>query len=163
MTQIKPKNTGKKILTNRIFIFFGLLLVLILLSGYYAANYQNHLQYPNTAVILKNYPAGETVSVTGSVIKINNIKSFIVTDSYHGKVVYYTVYSSEKVSIGDQIEVLGVLGNSYQINASKILSVSTFDYKFLLLRSFIAFLIFFFFFRRYWRFDFRKMEFRRLK
>ena len=139
MTQLKPKKTVKKILTNRTFIFFGLLLVLILLSSYYAANYQNHLQYPNTAVILKNYPAGETVSVTGSVIKINNIKSFIVTDSYHGKVVYYTVYSSEKVSIGDQIEVLGVLGNSYQINASKILSVSTFDYKFLLLRSFIAF------------------------
>ncbi len=162
MTQLKPKKTVKKVLTNRIFIFFGLLLVLILLSGYYAANYQNHLQYPNTAVILKNYPIGETVSVTGSVIKINN-NSFIVTDSYHGKVVYYTVYSSEKVSIGDQVEVLGVLGNSYQINASRILSVSPFDYKFLLQRSFIAFLIFLFFFIRYWRFDFRKMEFRRLK
>ena len=162
MSQLKTYSTVKKILTNRAFIFFGLLLVIIILSGYYAANYENHLQYPNTAVILENYTAGETVSVTGSVIKINN-NSFIVTDSYHGKVVYYTVYSSEKVSIGDQIEVLGILGNSYQINASKILSVSTFDYKFLLLRSFIAFLIFLFFFRRYWRFDFRKMEFRRLK
>ena len=162
MTQLKPKKTVKKILTNRTFIFFGLLLVLILLSSYYAANYQNHLQYPNTAVIQKNYTAGETVSVTGSVIQVNN-NSFLLTDAYHHNVVNYKVYSTQKVSVGDQVEVLGILGNSYQINASKIQSVSTFDYKFLLLRSFIAFLIFLFFFRRYWGFDCRKMEFRRLK
>lgn len=162
MTQLKPYTTVKKILTNRAFIFFGLLLVLILLSNYYSANYQNHLQYPNTAVILKNYPAGETVSVTGSVIQVYN-DSFLLTDAYHHNVVYYKVFSPQKMSFGDQVEVLGVLGNSYQINALKIQSVSTFDYKFLLLRSFIALLIFLFFFRRYWHFDFKKMEFRRLK
>jgi hypothetical protein len=162
MTQQKPFTTVKKILTNRAFIFFGLLLVLILLGGYFSANYQNHLQYPNTAVILKNYPAGKTVSVTGSVIQVYN-NSFLLTDAYHRNVVYYKVFSTQKVSVGDQVEVLGILGNSYQITASKIQSVSTFDYKFLLLRSFIALLIFLFFFRRYWHFDFKKIEFRRLK
>lgn len=162
MTQQPTTNTVKKILTNKLFIFLGLLVVLILLSSYYAANYQNHLQYPNTAVILKDYPAGQTVSVSGSVIQIRN-DSFTITDAYHKTVVYYTVHSSEKVSVGDQVEVLGVLGNSYQINPSKILVVTKFDYSLLLLRSFIALLIFLFFFRRYWHFDFRKIEFRRLK
>ena len=41
-------------------------------------------------------------------------------DQYHGTDVYFTIFSSEKVSIGDKVEVLGVLGNSYQITASKI-------------------------------------------
>jgi hypothetical protein len=162
MTQQPITSTVKKILTNRLFIFLGLLMVLILLSGYYVANYQNHLQYPNTAVILKNYPTGQTVSVSGSVIQVRN-DSFTITDVYHKTVVYYTVYSSEKVSIGDQVEVLGLLGNAYQINPSKILVVTKFEYGFLLLRSFIALLIFLFFFRRYWRYDFRTMEFRRQK
>jgi cytochrome c-type biogenesis protein CcmE len=162
MTQQQPKNTLKKIVTSRKFIFIGLLSVLILLSIYYVSNYQQHLENPNTGVILKNYPLGATVAVSGVVTSVQN-DSFILLDNYHGTKVNYTIYSQDKLSNGDQVEVLGVLGDSYQITASKILVISSFDYNFMLLRSGIALLILLFFFRRYWRFDFKKMMFRRLK
>ena len=162
MTKEHPKNSLKKNLTSRKFIFVGLLLALILLSIYFVSNYEQHLENPNTGVILKNYPLGETVTVSGVVTSVQN-DSFIIYDNYHGIGVNYTIYSSDKVSNGDQVELLGVLGNSYQIAASKILVTSSLDYNFMLLRSGIAFLIFLFFFRRYWRFDFKKMMFRRLK
>jgi cytochrome c-type biogenesis protein CcmE len=162
MTKEHPENTLKKIVTSRKFMFVGLLLALILLSIYYVSNYQQHLEHPNTSVILKNYPLGETVAVSGIVTAVHN-DGFTLLDKYHGIGVNYTVFSPEKVSNGDQVEVLGVLGDSYQIAASKILVISSFDYNFMLLRSGIALLIFLFFFRRYWRFDFKKMMFRRLK
>ena len=162
MTQEKPQSKLKNILTSRKFIFAGLLGLFILLSVYYVSNYQQHLEDPNTGIIVKNYPLGETVAVSGVVTAVQN-DSFILLDNYHGIKVNYTIYSQNNVSNGDQVEVLGVLGNSYQIAPSKILIISSFDYNFMLLRSGIALLIFLFFFRRYWRFDFKKMMFRRLK
>jgi hypothetical protein len=162
MTQENSKLIIKKIINNRKFILIGLLLALILLSVYYASNYQQHLENPNTSIILKSYPLGETVAVTGVVEEVNN-NSFIIQDNYQGIEVNYTIYSTEKVSKDDQVEVLGILGDSYQISASKILIISNFDYNFMLLRSGLGLLIFLFFFRRYWRFDFKKMEFRRFK
>ena len=119
MTQQEPKNGVKKILTSRKFIFIGLILALILLCTYYSANYQKHLEHPNTGIILKDYPYGEMVAVSGEVTEVNN-NGFILMDQYHGTDVYFTIFSSEKLSIGDKVEVLGVLGNSYQITASKI-------------------------------------------
>ena len=162
MTLEKSKLIIKKIIFNRKYILIGLLLALILMSIYYASNYQQHLENPNTSIILKNYPLGETVAVAGVVTEVNN-NSFIIQDNYHGIEVNYTIYSTEKVSIADQVEVLGILEDSYQITASKILVISNFDYNFMLLRSGLGLLIFLFFFRRYWRFEFKKMEFRRLK
>ena len=162
MTGEQLRWTIKRIFGNRKFILIILLLALIVLGSYYVLNYQQHLEHPNTSIILKNYPIGQTVAVTGVVKKVNN-NNFILLDTYHGIEVNYTIYSTEKVSIGDQVEVLGILGDSYQINSYKILVITNFDYNFMLLRSGIGLLIFLFFFRRYWRFDFKKMEFRRLK
>ena len=64
---------------------------------FYASNYQQHLENPNTSIILKSYPLGETVAVTGVVTEVNN-NSFIIRDNYHGIDVNYTIYSTEKVS-----------------------------------------------------------------
>ena len=156
------KSNIKRIVSDRKLIFIGLLLALILLSGYYELNYQQHLENPDTSIILKNYPIGESVAVSGNVREVYN-DSFILSSNYHQFEVNYTVYSPENVSTGDTVEVLGVLGNSYQITASKILVISAFDYQFMIFRSAVLLLIFIYFFRRYWRFDFEKMEFRRLK
>ncbi len=161
MTAEQSPNTLKRILTKRKFIFIGLLLALILLCTYYVSNYQQHLENPNTSVIIKNYPLGETVAVSGSVLDVRS-DSFTILDEYHGTDVTYTIISTDKPSVGDEVEVLGVLGDYNTIFASKILVISSFDYNFMLLRSAIAVLIFLFFFRRYWRFDFNKFKFRRL-
>ena len=162
MNQKNPKGRIKSFFTSRKLIFIGLILALIFLSSYYELNYQNHLENPNTAIIIKNYPIGDTVAVSGNVRDVYN-GSFILTDTYHQTEVNYTIYSNQKVSTGDSVEVLGVLGNSYTITASKLLVISSFDYLFMIFRSAIILLIFIYFFRRYWIFDIEKMEFRRLK
>lgn len=152
----------KNLLKNRKFIFIVLLLALILLVAYYISNYEQHLENPNTGIILKSYPLGQTVAVSGDVTSVGD-GYFTIQDDYHNIQVNYTVYSPEKLSVGDEAEVLGTLGSNYQISASKILIITSFDYNFMLLRSGIAVLIFLFFFFRYWRFDFKKFEFRRVK
>lgn len=149
-----------KLVKDRRVIFFGLLVVLIVLSLYFASNYQKHLENPNTSTIIKNYPLGETVAVSGVVADIHD-GNFNLQDTYHGITVNYTIISSEHVSKGDQVEVLGVLQPSYQINATKILIISSFDYSFMLMRSALVALIFIVFFFHYWEFDLNKLEFRR--
>ena len=139
-----PKGIVIRVVTDRKFIFISLVLALILLSVYYESNYEQHLEYPDTSIILKDYPVGQTVSVSGNVREVYN-NSFILSDIYHNIEVNYTVYSPEKVSIGDNVEVLGVLGNSYNISASKILVVSAFDYHFMIFRSAVILLIFIYF------------------
>jgi len=130
------------------------------MSLYFAFNYQKHLENPTTAIILKNYPLGETVAVSGTVAELHD-NGFTVSDMYHGFDVHYNINSSEKVSLGDQVEVLGILGPSNNVNATKLLVTSSFDYNFMLFRSAIVALIFAFFFLRYWSFDTTKLEFRR--
>jgi hypothetical protein len=149
-----------KLEKDRRFIFFGLLIVLIILSVYFASNYQNHLENPNTSIIVENYPLGETVAVSGVVSDVHD-GGFNLSDEYHGMDINYTITSEEHVSKGDQVEVLGNLQSSYRVNATKILVITSFEYSFMLLRSALVALIFLFFFFRYWEFDLKKLEFRR--
>ena len=160
MTDKRLMHRIQRIFTDRRFIFICLLIILVTISAYFSLNYQNHLENPNTAVILKNYPVGQPMAVSGSVANVQN-GSFTISDMYHGIDVNYTIISGESVSPGDQTEVLGILGNNYLVNANKILITPAFDYSFMLIRSAIVALIFLFFFNRYWSFDFKLIEFRR--
>jgi hypothetical protein len=157
---IVVKEMMRKIVTDRRFIFFGLLILLILMSFYFESNYQKHLENPTTAIILKSYPLGETVAVSGVVKEVHD-GGFSVSGMYHGFDVSYTIVSDEKVSPGDQAEVLGVLEPANHVNAAKVLVVPSFDYSFMLFRSAIVGLIFIVFFLYYWSFDLKKLEFRR--
>jgi hypothetical protein len=160
---MNPEDNGSrigKLVKDRRFIFFGLLIVLVILSLYFASNYQNHLENPNTSIIIKSYPLGETVAVAGVVTDVHD-GGFNLQDTYKDIVVNYTIISGEHVSNGDQVEVLGILQPSYTVNATKILVISSFDYSFMLFRSALVALIFLFFFFRYWEFDLNKFEFRR--
>jgi len=160
---MSPEDVGSrmgKLVKDRRVIFFCLLIVLIVLSLYFASNYQKHLENPNTSIIINNYPLGESVAVSGVVADIHD-GSFNLQDTYHGINVNYTIISGEHVSKGDQVEVLGILQPSYQVNATKILIISSFDYSFMLFRSALVALIFIFFFFHYWEFDLKKLEFRR--
>ena len=138
------------------------MIVLMFLCLYYNSNYQSHLEYPDSSLILKDYPLGGTVSVSGVVT--NSYKDgFLLSDNYHGTAVNYHVLSKQKLEVGDEAEVLGTLIPNYTIKASKILVITKFDYEFMLLRSFLVVIIFILLFRRYWRFNISRMEFRRVK
>ena len=160
---MKTEDNGsrlRKLVKDRRVIFFSLLIVLIILSFYFASDYQKHLENPNTSTIINNYPLGESVAVSGIVAEVHE-GGFNLQDTYHGIAVNYTIISGEHVSKGDQVEVLGTLQPSYQVNATKILVISSFDYSFMLFRSALVALIFIIFFFHYWEFDLNKLEFRR--
>ncbi|SCG85841.1 hypothetical protein [Methanobacterium congolense] len=138
------------------------MIVLMFLCLYYNSNYQSHLEYPDSSLILKDYPLGGTVSVSGVVTNSYN-DGFLLSDNYHGTAVNYHVLSNQKLEVGDEAEVLGTLIPNYTIKSSKILVITKFDYEFMLLRSFLVVIIFILLFRRYWRFNISRMEFRRVK
>ena len=158
MSGVKLKNIVKK----RIFIFTVLAAILVLLCLYYNTNYQSHLEYPDSSMILKDYPLGETVSVSGEVTNRYG-DGFRLSDNYHGVAVNYHVVSDQKLEVGDEAEVLGTLMPNYTVKSSKILVITKFDYKFMLLRSFLIIIVFILLFRRYWRFNISRMEFRRVR
>lgn len=138
------------------------MILLMLLCLYYNSNYQSHLEYPDSSMILKDYPLGETVSVSGAVTNSYS-DGFLLSDNYHGTAVNYHVLSSQKLEVGDEAEVLGTLIPDYTIKSSKILVITKFDYDFMLLRSFVVVILLILLFRRYWRFDVSRMEFQRVK
>lgn len=162
MSSFNTQRSIKIILKSRAFIFTILMIVLVFLCLYYNSNYQSHLEYPDSSLILKDYPLGGTVSVSGVVTNSYN-DGFLLSDNYHGTAVNYHVLSNQKLEIGDEAEVLGTLIPNYTIKSSKILVITKFDYEFMLLRSFLVVIIFILLFRRYWRFNISKMEFRRVK
>jgi hypothetical protein len=139
-------------------------ILLALLAGlclYYQENYEAH-QYPDTTVILKSYPVGETVSVSGKVASTST-GGFKLQDTSTREKVTYTISSSYPVFPGDNVRLSGVLGPDYQITASRVLVTPQWSYEFLLLRSLLAFLFLAWLFNRYWHFDREKMEFQRRK
>lgn len=142
----------------KIIITAFLLLILFALCNYYNDNYEANAEYPSTSNILSNYPAGEVIYVSGNVIRAYE-GGFCLKDTFHGVDVVYKVNSSSKVNIKDCISVLGTLGPSYNIKASKILVAKRWKEDFLLLRSAIGCLILLFLFWRFWKFDINSMEF----
>lgn len=139
----------------------ALILLLTLLAGlclYYHETYEAH-QYPDTEAILKNYPTGETVSVSGKVTSIFN-GGFKLEDDINKNVIY-TVSSSHPVLEGDMVRISGILGSDYQISASRILVTPRWSNNFMLLRSLLAAIFLAWLFNHYWKFSTEKMEFQR--
>lgn len=152
------KDIIKKITANRILLIFILFLILAGLCIYYYDNIYDQQVYPSTGAVVKYYPEGKMVAVSGTVTETFN-GGYYMEDYYINQVVTFKVKTSEKVEVGDKTQVLGVLGPDYQLNPSKILITREWSYQFLMIRSFIAFLFLVFIFHRYWRFDLKKYEF----
>ncbi len=147
---------------NRAVALFILILILSLLCVYYYNNYEVNAEYPSVKTVISSYPEGETVSVSGVVSGIYS-GGFYLKDSFHGEKVVYNVNSSSKLEIDDYVSVLGRLGPAGNIEPSKILVAKRWKENFLLLRSAIGGIILLFIFWRYWKFDFKLMEFVRRK
>jgi hypothetical protein len=143
---------------KRFIIISFLLIVLYSLCVYYNENYESYADYPSVKTILSHYPDGKNVSVTGAVSVTGN-EAFYLTENYHGQYVTYKIYSQENVNKGDFVSVVGILGPSYNIKASKVLVAKKWKEEFVLTRSAIAGLFLLLLFWRYWKFDFKLMEF----
>lgn len=146
---------------HKIIIFCLLTLILALICSYYAFNYEENWQYPSYGTILTSNPVGEVVFVDGSVDNIYP-ESYNLITSYRGQIVNIRVLGSSPARLGDQVNVVGVLGPSNQIvKVQKISVLSKWKAEFLLLRSFFAIILMLIIFLYFWRFDSKNFEFRR--
>jgi hypothetical protein len=145
-------------LKNRIIISITLLIILLGLCFYYNDNFEVNAQYPSAKSILLNYPEGETVYISGNFAGDYNGGFYLKDDSY-GKVVTYKINSSYKGEDGDIISILGTLGPSFTITPQEMVINKEWKEYFLLFRSAVIGIILFFIFWKYWKFDFKNMEF----
>jgi len=143
---------------KRIFLGFFLILILFSLCVYYNSYHESKLEYPSTSAILSYYPEGSAVSVTGSVLRLND-NGFELLDS-NGKT-EYEIRSSKHVNPGDNVQLIGILGPSYTIESTRIIVETAWSYEFVLFRSALALIFLIFIFLRYWKFDFKTFEFLR--
>jgi hypothetical protein len=140
----------------RIITGFILILILTILCINYNANYESHLEYPSTGAILAEYPENSTVYVSGEVVSLNK-DGFELQDNYNGKKVRYIIETSKKAGIGDNVQVVGILGPSFNVKSTEIIVMES--YEFVLLRSALALVFLIFIFFSYWKFDFILFEF----
>jgi hypothetical protein len=153
-------NFWKTITRQRFITILVLFLVLIGLCIYYYDNFQNYQEHPGTGAVLKSYPTGEMVAVSGTVTQTFP-GGFYMVETYEGLLVTYKIITTHAVHPGDKAQVLGVLGPDYTITVHEIKVTEKWSYQFLLLRSFIVLLFLLFIFHRYWRFNWKEKVFMR--
>lgn len=148
--------------SSRIFIISILLVSLTVLCLYYSLEYKKTLNYPSYETILSSdYPLNQVVYVEGSITEINPDGYYII-DSYNNHDIIFKVLGQAPAGLDDQVSILGVLGPSYQISSVKeIRVISDWKYRFLLLRSFLAFIFLLLIFLHYWQLDLKRLTFER--
>lgn len=152
MSNSQIRGVFNKISGNRVGLLIILILILTGLCLYYNDHYVKHQNYPTTSDILSNYQVGETILVGGTVTQITP-GGFLLSETYHQNTIKYRVYSPDKVSLGDKVSLLGTLEPNYQVISQRMLVENSWSYRFVLIRSFIAFIVLFFIFNHYWKFD----------
>ncbi|MGZ7134887.1 MAG: hypothetical protein ACXVHY_03305 [Methanobacterium sp.] len=150
-------NNHLKPLKNRIMISSVLIIVLFGLFIYYTDNFAFNEPYPSSSAILKNYPIGKTVAIDGDFAGFYDGGFYIKDRS--GLNIIYKINSSYRPVNGDIFSILGTLSTSYTINPQEMVIVKQWKENFLLLRSGIIAIILILLFWRYWKFDFKTMEF----
>lgn len=148
--------------SSRIFIISILLIGLIGLCLFYSFEHKENLKYPSYETILSSdYPINQVVYVEGSITEINQ-NEYYITENYKGHDVIFKVLGPSPAGLGDNVSILGVLGPSYQIlSVKEIRVISDWKYKFLLLRSFLAFTFLLLIFLHYWQLNLKKLTFER--
>ncbi len=148
---------------NRIIIALLLLSVLIGLCFYYNNIYESNAKYPSAKSILTNYTQGEIVFISGDFAGTYD-SGFYILNNFQNKKTIYKINSSYNATEGDIVSLIGVLGPSFTINnPQQIVINKKWKEDFLLYRSALIGIILLLLFWRYWKFDFRKMQFYRRK
>lgn len=138
-------------------------LLIFLLCYNYAFNYHNALQNEdrtdltkdNTVITLENY-----VFMLATVT--DEYDDGIIVEVYNNDSVnYYKIKTPSKKDVGYPVVIFGTISSNNEIVANKILIRSTSEMIFIIFRSFIGLILFLLIFLKYWKFDFRKIEFKR--
>ena len=97
--------------------------------------------------------------ISGTVVDRDN-EGFVISEDGTGD--GYYIKSSQKVEINDEeVFVIGTLKPNNEIDAVKVIQFNENLLGQMILRSIFGLILFLIFFFHYWKFDFRKMLFRR--
>ena len=87
---------------------------------------------------------------------------YYIYNNYNGHDVIIKVLGQSPAGLDDEVSILGVLGPANQIlSVKEIRIIYNWKYRFLLLRSLLALIFLFIIFLYFWRFDFKKIVFKR--
>ena len=139
-----------------------LILILSELSLYYIDNSDKYENYPSLTDIISNYPEGKMVSACGTVKQIQPT-GFLMSEYFNNTLITFKVYSTQNVSLKDNVSVLGILNENNQIISRYILIEDSSSFYIILIQSLFAIIILFFIFNRYWIFDKDEKKFIRKK
>lgn len=134
-----------------------LILFLFLLCSNFAADPEYHSIINELAF---NFQGNQFVD--GLVSKVYH-DGFNVSVNETGITSYYLVKTPFRVVEGDNVYVLGTLDSPHVITGEKIIIVKKDEFASVIIRSIIGLALFLIIFLTYWRFDIRKMIFKRRK
>lgn len=146
---------------NRILAGTILLILLVSLGIYHAAEYKNHIEYPSYETILTHPPQGALVNVYGTVTRHYN-GGFDIQQDYNNQIVTMHIKAEKNPPLNKYVNIIGVQGPDHQITRiQNILIAEAWKDYFLLLRSFLALIFLLYILHRYWYFNLKRFEFRR--
>ena len=143
--------------SERLILGLIFILLLFLLCSNYA--YEGYYQDNSVIDLLHSYSESQ-VLIHGPVI-----------DTYNDGVKVYNINNHEvinvktklKLNLGTDLYVLGILDPKNELIADKIMIFKMSSVFNIILRSLFGFILFLIFFGKYWKFNFKKMEFFRSK
>ena len=144
---------------KRILAGMILLILLVSLCIYHAAEYENNLEYPSYEAILTDPPLGALVYVYGTVNQQYS-GGFDIQQDYNNQLVTMHINSEKSPPKNKYVNLIGVLGPDHQIISIKEIHVTeAWKDNFILLRSLIALIFLLYIFHRYWYFQLKRFEF----
>lgn len=143
----------RRLAGSRILILVILVLILAGLCVYYNDLYFEKVNVPSSIV---NH-SGDAVTVSGEVISIEP-DGFVIK-----YISNYRIESPLKVSMGDEVQVIGILDTGNTIINTRIFVLPKWDYIFVFVRSIFGLLLVMVLFFRYWTFNFKEKVFLRRK
>lgn len=143
---------------NRVIIASILILLLFLVCSNYASNEEYH----STVNELVFYSPDNQL-VSGIITEVYPDGFQVSVDDKKGNYINYRVITSFKVELSDGAYVLGTLNSPNVITGEKIVTVKRSEFKFVIIRSIVGFILFLIIFLTYWKFNFKTFNFTRLK
>jgi len=132
-----------------------LLIALVSLCAYSYLEANKHSPYPGTGEIKSNYQSyvDKQITIFGDVTAINGDAAIVSSDGLNFNV------QPINAAVGDKVEVLGVLGEEYNITATEVLTYDRLSYYAVFLRSLVGAGVLAVFFLKNWAPNFKKFRF----
>ncbi len=133
-----------------------IILALALLCAYSFIDAGNHSPYLGVGEIRSDYQAvvGKQVAIFGDVVSVDGDGGVVSSGGLD-----FTVRPM-LAKVGNKVEVLGVLGSSYDISADQTLAYDSLSYYAVFLRSLAGAALLAFVFLKSWSFDRQKFSFK---